>query len=156
MSRPHPTSSLSYFIFAMFDAIDSYVKSVHLYQPKLEPFFKNQNISSICGGTPQYWYSTALAGREFYQPTLTLLFSLTSTYLRHADNWVHVDVTRSFAPQFTCCRPKPAIFKFRIMCIVSERRLRLPFHHPMDTAPACQRTTDVFLIQRLFLTRPHK
>ena len=53
--------SLSYFIFAMLDATDSYVKSEILYQPKFDPFFKDQTILSIFGSPPQYWYSTALA-----------------------------------------------------------------------------------------------
>ena len=48
--------SLSYFIFAMLDATDSYVKSENLYQPKFDPFFKDQTILSISGATPQYWY----------------------------------------------------------------------------------------------------
>ena len=35
--------------------------------------------------------------------------------------------------------PKTAFFKRRIMCIVSERRLRSKFDRPMDTSPAGSR-----------------
>ena len=97
-----------------------------------------------------------LKGRESDPNTLTSSFCMTSAYLRHADNWVPVDVTRLFAPQFTRCRQKPSFFKRRIMCIVSERGLRSLFDRLMDTAPACQRMPDVFLTQRLSLTRPHE
>ena len=97
-----------------------------------------------------------LRQREFDHNTLTSSFSVTSAYLHHADNWVHVDVTRLFATQFTRCRQKPSFFKRRNVCIVSEWFLRLLFDRQMDTALACQRMPDVFLTQRLSPTRPHE
>ena len=55
--QPHHSAVfLTYFIFAMLDATDSYVKSEKLYKPKFDPFFKDQTILSISGATPQYWY----------------------------------------------------------------------------------------------------
>ena len=97
-----------------------------------------------------------LKGREFDPNTLMSSFSVTSAYLCHADNWVPVDVTRSFVPQFTRCRQEPSFFKRRNVCNVSERCFCSLYDSSMDTVPAYQRMPDVFLTQRLSLMRSHE
>ena len=84
-------------------------------------------------------------------PSNIIVFRDADCY-RHADNWVYVEV-RSFAPYFRHYYQKLAAFKRRIMCIVSEKYLRLLFDHLTDTDRACKCTSDVLPIQCLWATQ---